>query len=170
MKNKLRKQYKNIIIINKEYKDNLIIQNLKTLIKDYNKILIYYPIKNEVDIFKIIDNKKRFYLPFCINEEEMKIGLFKDKKSLIKDKCKILSSDVFSSEKIEVAIVPSIAMNNKGYRLGYGKGYYDRYLVNSNCIKIALVYEQCLINERFEEEWDIKFDYIVTENKIIEVK
>jgi 5-formyltetrahydrofolate cyclo-ligase len=61
-------------------------------------------------------------------------------------------------------------MNNKGYRLGYGRGYYDRYLVNSNCVKIALVYEQCLINESFEEEWDIKFDYIVTENKIIEVK
>ena len=68
---------------------------------------------------------------------------------------------------IEVVIVPAVAMNRQFFRLGYGKGYYDRFLKYKNVLKIAVVYNDFLIDEQYQDEWDVCFDYIVTEKEII---
>ena len=72
------------------------------------------------------------------------------------------------NDLMEVVIVPAIAMNNQFYRLGYGKGYYDRFLKNKNVLKIAVVYHEFLIDDQYQDEWDVQFDYIVTDLKVIE--
>ena len=71
--------------------------------------------------------------------------------------------------KIDVVIVPLVAASLDRYRLGYGGGYYDRFLrkLRPDLITIGLSYEMQLFESIPIEEHDIRLDYIVTENKII---
>jgi 5,10-methenyltetrahydrofolate synthetase len=70
----------------------------------------------------------------------------------------------------DVIIAPCVAMNSQGFRLGNGGGYYDRYLAKA-CGKsvketIAVGYEQLLLEEAFQREHDMPFDWLLTETGI----
>ena len=67
-------------------------------------------------------------------------------------------------------IIPMLAGDLKGNRIGYGKGYYDRFLSNVNGSKVGLVYDSCLVDEFESEKHDIPLDMIITENRIIDLK
>ena len=73
-------------------------------------------------------------------------------------------------DKIDLLIIPGIAFDLKGYRIGYGKGYYDRFLSlgKSKCI-MGLSYESQIINEIPNNEHDIPVDIIITEKRIIRI-
>jgi 5-formyltetrahydrofolate cyclo-ligase len=77
-----------------------------------------------------------------------------------KDDCK----DV---KKIEVIIVPAIALTREGHRLGYGFGYYDRYLSGKKSKTIALSYSKQVIKSFPYSDHDVRIDCIVTEDKVI---
>jgi len=145
-----------------------IINNLKPLIKNYNKILIYYPIYNEIDILSImgIYKDKQFYLPYTY-PEYIEIRKLESLSDLEGDLYNVPSSKIKTNDEVEVAIVPAVAMNFKKYRLGYGKGYYDKFLKNKNIVKIAIVNSKYLIDIDYQDEWDVCFDYIVTEKEVI---
>jgi len=70
-------------------------------------------------------------------------------------------------KKIDVIIVPAIALTRDGYRLGYGFGYYDRYLSGKKSKTIALCYSKQLIKSFQHSDHDVKIDYIITEDKVI---
>ena len=89
------------------------------------------------------------------------------------DKAKILAP--IHNEEVEVSyldavVMPCIAANKAGYRLGYGAGYFDRALAHYQGIKIGVLIEDCLIEEHFEESFDVQLDYIVTEKAIYEIE
>ncbi len=70
------------------------------------------------------------------------------------------------SGDIDVAVVPLLAVNSKGYRTGYGGGYYDRYLKTSSAYKVGLGYFFQI--EEFEnDDWDVRLDCLITERGII---
>lgn len=173
MKQELRKKILNQRkkIVNKKGKEEKILINLKNIIKKYDKILIYYPISNEPNILGIIKeySSKSFYLPYS-NQESLEIRKLIDINDLEYDKMNILSSKIKTDDMVDVAVVPALAMNHSMYRLGYGKGYYDKFLNDLKVIKIAVVYDQFFINEEYQDEWDVRFDYVVTEERIIEGK
>lgn len=66
----------------------------------------------------------------------------------------------------EVIIVPMLGADIKGYRIGYGKGYYDRYLSDKDALKIGICPQVCLIEELPIDEFDVPMDYVITENGI----
>jgi 5-formyltetrahydrofolate cyclo-ligase len=72
-------------------------------------------------------------------------------------------------DDIDVIIVPGIAFDRNGYRLGYGRGYYDRYLRNKKCVfSLGLAFEiQLLDNDLPHEHFDQKVNAVVTEEKIM---
>jgi 5-formyltetrahydrofolate cyclo-ligase len=73
-------------------------------------------------------------------------------------------------DNIDLIMVPGIAFDKKGYRLGYGKGYYDRYLSNRKSrLSIGLAYSTQLISSLPHENHDEKLDAIATEDKILHV-
>lgn len=150
----------------KEQKGLRIINHLKSIINDFNNIMIYYPISNEPNILNIMENNKNYYLPYCINGD-IEVRKIVSLDDLEKDEANVLSSKVKTNDMIEVVIVPAVAMNRQFFRLGYGKGYYDRFLKYKNVLKIAVVYNDFLIDEQYQDEWDVCFDYIVTEKEII---
>lgn len=66
--------------------------------------------------------------------------------------------------KIDLLIVPGIAFNLEGYRLGFGKGYYDRYLNDFNKQSVSLLFEEIqLLKELPVENHDLPVDLIITD-------
>lgn len=72
------------------------------------------------------------------------------------------------AEKIDVAIVPGIAFSESMDRVGYGAGYYDRFLsAHPEIKKIAVCYDFQVRNDFTAESHDVKMDFIVTEKRVI---
>lgn len=72
--------------------------------------------------------------------------------------------------QVEACLIPGLAFDQKGYRLGRGKGFYDRSLSDFKGKKIGICFNLSLCEELPHEEHDIRCDQIVTENKIFNVK
>ena len=70
-------------------------------------------------------------------------------------------------ESIDVAVIPFLAVDKQGDRLGYGGGYYDRYLKNSTAKRVAFGYQFQVVSSVPSEAWDEKMDVIVTDEEII---
>lgn len=69
-----------------------------------------------------------------------------------------------------VMLIPGLTFSAEGQRIGYGKGYYDRYLKCHNGIyKIGICYDELLTQAWPEDEYDISMDYVITEKKGIEI-
>ena len=68
-------------------------------------------------------------------------------------------------------IIPGLAFDRFGGRVGYGGGFYDKYLTqNKNLIKIAVAYDFQVIEDVLEiSKFDVKPDYIVTEKRILKI-
>jgi 5-formyltetrahydrofolate cyclo-ligase len=160
-----------------------IISNSVISTKEYQSSLsvgIYYSIGSEVKTFDIIkhslENKKEIALPRVI--DSTKIQFFKimedkfEKIKLTKGKYGIFENSMSTTiiDKIDLLIIPGIAFDLKGCRIGYGKGYYDRFLSlgKSKCI-MGLSYESQIINEIPNNEHDIPVDIIITEKRIIRI-
>ena len=60
-------------------------------------------------------------------------------------------------------LVPGLAFDRRGHRVGYGGGYYDRYLKNYPGLKVGLCYEACLLDEIEVDPWDQPVDILLTE-------
>lgn len=69
-----------------------------------------------------------------------------------------------------ICIVPAFMFDKSGYRLGYGKGYYDRYLSKYKGSTIGICYSQNIRDELFHGKYDRTVDMIVTEKQIITTK
>lgn len=79
-----------------------------------------------------------------------------------------LRADEVPVASIDVSIVPGLAFDGKGGRLGYGGGYYDRFLpsLRPDALKIGLAYEFQLVDSVPAEAHDIRMDLIVTESSV----
>lgn len=71
---------------------------------------------------------------------------------------------------IDVILVPGLAFDRHGGRMGFGKGYYDRLLETSSAVKIGLCYDFQLFDTIPTESHDVPMDYIVTEKEICEIR
>ena len=64
-----------------------------------------------------------------------------------------------------VSITPGICFSYDLYRIGYGKGYYDKFYSNHGVYKIGLCYSNCLIDKIDNDRYDIKVNEIITDNQ-----
>lgn len=63
-----------------------------------------------------------------------------------------------------ICVVPGICFDKKGYRIGYGKGFYDRFFSDNTCgLKIGICYEDFIINDVLYDDNDVPVDLILTE-------
>ena len=137
------------------------------------KIFIYVSYKNEVDTKKIIQyslkNKKEIYVPKTyLNEKNMKAIKINSLDELIVDNYGILEPKYVDKNNIgdnfDLIIMPGVAFDRCGNRIGYGGGYYDKYIskLNYNVLKIALAYHFQITDSIKAECHDINVDYIIT--------
>lgn len=183
-KNALRKSFsERRSAIDREYKNKLdskIINRFMSLAsyRYADTILLYYPVKGEIDVRPIISASlaagKRVALPRCedkgsvmnfhyINSpEELEIGRF----GLMEPS---LQSEMFDPENDVgqcVVVIPALAYDKRGYRLGYGKGFYDRYFSTYGISRVGLIYSQFLVNELPHGKYDISVDILVSEKEV----
>ena len=71
------------------------------------------------------------------------------------------------SGKIDMVIVPGIAFDLRGYRIGYGKGFYDRFLKDVSSLKVGLAFDFQVVGRIIEDVNDVPVDIVITERRII---
>lgn len=168
----LRKKYKEKRdnIKNKVTKDNLIYQkviNNKDILSS-KTLLIYISINNEVDTIKIINyflNTKNIAVPKII-DNDMFFCYVTNLNELISGKYNIpepTNENIVTDFDNAICIVPGICYDKKNYRVGYGKGYYDRFLSKNKIKTIGLCYKECMIEKIDNDKYDYKIDEVITE-------
>lgn len=70
---------------------------------------------------------------------------------------------------VDLVIVPGLLFNKRGYRVGYGKGFYDRYLKGKNLLSVGICFNFQVTDLDFQNEFDVTVDYIFTEKSIYKV-
>ena len=81
---------------------------------------------------------------------------------------KLICEEVKDVSKESIVIVPGVAFDRKGNRIGYGKGYYDKYFVyHPDIYKTAIAFSLQIVPEIPVDEFDIKMDCVITEDEII---
>ena len=152
--------------LNTEGLSNLICEKIKNL-KEYKtakNIFAYYPKPYEVDISHLFeDTKKNWYLPRVKGDNIEFIGFHIGDK-LIKSEFGVFEPIGEKTSIIpDLIIVPAISADKKRYRLGYGKGFYDRFLAHQNCPTVSPVFADLLSDELPAENHDKKIDIIVSQ-------
>ena len=183
-KNELREEYKkirnNINIKSKEQKTEEITKRFinTTQFKNAEIIAIYKSFSSEVSTEEIIKyalkSGKKIALP-RVNKSKLDFYEIKSiDEKLIKSNFGIEepienSKTFVDKQKIDLVVVPGLAFDKEKNRLGYGGGFYDRFLAGINALKIGICFdEQLLKNETLPvKETDIKLDIIITDKEMV---
>ena len=146
-----------------------------TIYKQAKKIAIYYPLHDELSTMQAIrnacDDKKQVFLPI-INyvHKRLLFAEYNENTKLKPNKYGIHEPEdkgkALGDLGIDCLILPAIAVDINGYRLGYGHGWYDKTL--ASCANeqlpytIVVGYQECLLKTVYPEPHDIRADAIIT--------
>ena len=151
---------------------NIIISTFKDkfLSKEYETMCVYVSKDSEVFTHELINyllDSKNVLVPYIDNV--LKVSRIISFSELKKGKFGILEpkEKVEYQGKINLVIVPGVAFDEHGNRLGYGGGYYDNFLKNCSVLRVAFAYEEQIVQAIPAEEHDITMNYIITERRII---
>jgi len=137
------------------------------------KIGAYYPIGSEVHTQDIIQEAlsegKQVYLPKVIgkNIEFRKIESFSNLENGSFDIMEP-KEECPKDNKLDILLVPTVGISPKGVRLGYGHGFYDRFLAENKIETISLIFEKQIIKNIPRSDHDVTIDWIVSEDRIID--
>lgn len=158
-------------------RDKMILEKMESLeeFKSAKNILFYMPIHGEVDvkpIFEKYKEEKTFILPRVVKQStELTLYIINDLSELEEGIFHIpepkTNLQSILPQELEFIILPGVAFAPNGLRIGYGQGYFDRMLKDTNCLKVGVAYEFQIIEDIKGEPHDIKVDRIITENRII---
>jgi 5-formyltetrahydrofolate cyclo-ligase len=119
----------------------------------------------------ILESDKRLFVPITNMEAgTLSHGELTDISELETNKWGVRESRQsreLDLEALDMIIVPMAAADRKGNRLGYGKGFYDRFLAQAGAVKIGLVFHDFLFEAIPTEEFDEKMDIIITEEEVV---
>ncbi len=164
-------------------KSRIIIEKLLSLplYKNSSFFMTYVSFAKEVDTFSLIERSlnlgKRVAVPYIVSVEgEMVPAIVKSLQDLEPGPWGILQPkkeklEVIQPQKLDFLIVPGVAFDRKGNRLGRGKGFYDRFLSHlpPSLPRISLVYSFQIVEEIPVDKHDLPVNLIITEKEIIEV-
>jgi len=145
LRNTLRKMLQSQSISNRSIKSSLICEKIKqlSLFKSAQVILFYYPLSEEVDLLPLarscLQNSKKVLFPYIFSRKPPKLAVteindfnqFQEGLYNVQEPSLKTSFDV---KKIDLFLIPGLAFDLKGHRLGRGKGYFDRFL--SECSQL----------------------------------
>ena len=187
VKNKIRETYRQrrraLTPEQKAAYDQRIVKNITNLAsyRFAEVILAYHPLEDEIDIRPLLESAlaagKKVALPLCSQGGNMDF-YFITSLSELEDGSFGLKEPSPTAEKYDrtdkrqaLMIIPALVYDSLGFRLGYGRGYYDRYVNGFVGVKAGLSYECCMQKSPLPRgRFDCAVDYVVTEKgvKLIE--
>jgi 5-formyltetrahydrofolate cyclo-ligase len=156
---------------------------LSNLIKKSTHIAVFLPLNGELNTRVLINHlcqkQKKIYLPKLYNNKVMKFVKYKPSSLLKKNSFNILEpfkNEIICVQKLDLIIMPLACFDDKGERIGMGAGYYDRALQHkllkphSAPTLIGWAHQCQQINSIKPNNWDIKMDYLITEENLYRFK
>ena len=146
---------------------------------DAETVLLYWSVDSEVATHKMIDkifsDGKKLALPKCVDANGNMLFYFVRSYDDIVDGMYGIKEPVenelyIATDACTLCLVPGLCYTLDGYRLGYGKGYYDRFLENFSGVSVGLCYDECLVESLPVDGYDKKVDFIITDKRIYNIK
>jgi 5-formyltetrahydrofolate cyclo-ligase len=151
----------------------------QNLFKMAKAILFFAPLPEEVDLWPLLkrtlaggkmvalpcfDSENQIYTPRRVTDVHVEIlsgkfGIREPAASCVE----------IPLDDLDLILVPGVAFDLNGHRLGRGKGFYDRLLQNFRRLKIGIAFDEQIVGEIPSEARDIKMDLILTPARIIEI-
>ncbi len=148
--------------------------------KEAKNVMLYLSFQREVMTPPIISDlfhqNKRVFIPVTVPatralivsellslEDDLEVGNF----GVLEPKKEALRP--FSAQQLDLVLVPGVAFDTRGYRIGYGGGYYDRFLptLPADVPTIALAHEVQMIDRVVNDTYDFPVQKILTEDRLI---
>jgi 5-formyltetrahydrofolate cyclo-ligase len=140
-----------------------------SLFQQAQTIFAYFSFRQEVDLASLFTLDKRWVFPRCV-DKSLLWHLWQPGEVLRANKYGILepleTAKIITSSDSDLILVPSVACDRQGYRLGYGGGFYDRLLSSPECSTVptvGIVLDYAYIDQLPVDLWDIKLKFICTE-------
>ena len=139
---------------------------------DFEVLLLYAPLTDEVDVFplfetfkgkvktafpRVIGDNMDFYI--VNDEKDLETGSFNVREP--KEYSELIS---FEADKKYICIVPGVSFDKKGARIGYGKGYYDKFFTrykDKNIYKLGVCFDECFSENIESDEFDVFVDKVM---------
>lgn len=132
--------------------------------KTAKNVMIFYPTKFEVNLLSLLEDDKNFYLPRVCGTD-LEVCSYKKSDDLEKSFFNILEpkTKAVNPAVLDLVIVPALMADKNGYRLGYGGGFYDRFLtINGNKFKtIVLIPKELFVENLPVDDFDIPVDKVL---------
>ena len=172
-----KKQLRSLLLVkrnkikNKEEKSSLITEKIinDSWYKDAKVVALYKSLQSEVDTTNLIkdcfEKGKVVLLPkiendlmnfYKVDEDEI---LFKSSFGVEEPLGK--SEKLNKPDEIDLMIVPGVGFDKENNRIGFGKGYYDKYLQNLNIKTIGICFKEQIIDKLPHDEFDIRMNKII---------
>ena len=148
-------------------------------IQTSSRFMLYVDFRNEVAtrdiISKLLDLDKEVYLPVTLKNDKKLIpkrifsldDLVSGAYGILEPK---IDAPTIEPSFLDVVVVPGSVFDRKGYRTGYGGGYYDRFLEGIDATRVGICFDFQLVEDVFPEEHDKRMDFIITEKNILSFK
>lgn len=160
-------------------KSNLLCSQLQNsvLFTQSTTILAYFSFRQEPDLSPLFaETKYRWGFPRCVGKS-LSWHVWKLNNSLHKNAYGItephLDCPIINSDEVDLILVPSVACDYQGYRLGYGGGYYDRMLSQPEWLSkptIGIVFDFAYLSQLPTADWDQPLQAVLTETQLIKRK
>ncbi len=177
---KIRQQRKKMTEKEKNEYDNRIYENILNygILTKYELILVYFSTEIEVNTHKIInychENNIAVAIPKCEKNQNMKFYYYNKNSILEKSAYGIFEPVPEKNKSVEnfnntLCIVPGLSFDKQGYRLGYGGGFYDRFIdKNPDITTVGICYSENIADKLPIDFYDKNVDYLITD-KTVEV-
>ncbi len=138
-------------------------------------IMIYYPFGSEINILGLLDDTSKNWILPKVTGDEIDVYFYSKEDILSNNQWKIpepcLEEKKTSKKIIDMVILPGLCADKNGFRIGYGLGFYDRFLRNvpNNCVKLIPVVSELFCEEVPKDLWDEPLDIVVTEKEIFKI-
>lgn len=154
-------------------KNKLIRKTIEELerFKQAEHVLFYYAIKKEVSTHELLTkylSLKTLYLPKILSSEHFEAIRVRAPLTLEPGLKGVPEPEKGEkAERLDLVLVPGVVFDKKGHRLGTGKGYYDRFLIQyPKSFKIGLAYEEQVVENLPQNPYDVPMNLIITDQNI----
>jgi 5-formyltetrahydrofolate cyclo-ligase len=174
LRKNLLQQRRSLVGSQWQEKSRLICQQLEqlSLFPKAKTILAYFTFKQEPDLSFLYNSQQQWGFPRCVGQS-LSWHLWQPGDALeisnygIQEP--VVDAPIITPQIVDLILVPTVACDRQGYRLGYGGGFYDRLLASPqwrDIPTVGIVFDFAYLLQLPLDKWDIKLNYICTETRL----